>query len=279
MTEPTSTQNPQPYLFLLTQPSPAVRREAANRLREMGLRVVAQYGRVAIEAIATPDEAQAAQDLGLFGVTLSGSMKEQHFQRLTEEQRQVVRQWNTRFTTGYRNLTKDKSRLGKSWADPDVDPPAPHSLIEPDDFLAFIEEYERRTGNSPWQQEPPPGNAGRGRRGQQQQQPPELPRGRMTPDEFAEYEQELARRLDDPTAAYHLARLAWRLGPSYYSRILNIDHDLLAELPPYFFNEATCWEMSGEIAVGLVFVESSGRAARSLTIPSATKWPRRSLLA
>jgi hypothetical protein len=252
--DPQSAQEPQPYLLFLAQPSVAVRREAASRLRDLGLRVVAQYGPVAIEVIATPDQAQAAQDLGIFSVTLGRSMQEQHLQRLTDEQGQVAQQWNTRFTSGYRDLVKDRSHLGKSWADPGFDPPAPHSAIGPEEFLSFIEDYEYRTGNKPWQDaEDSPGGEP-----EDQHEQPEEPRGPMAPEQFVRYERELAERLGDPTAAYHLARLAWRLGPSYYSSLFDINRDFLEALLAHFFHvEATCWEMHGEIAVGIVVVESS----------------------
>lgn len=251
MSESKSSQSPRPHLFLLADPSRAVRREAVNQLREIGLRVLAQYGRVAIEALATPEEAQSARDLGLFTASLSGSMKEQHMERLSEEQLQVVWQWNTRFTTGYRDLTKDKALHGRSWGAPDADPPAPHTAIDPEEFLAFIREYERRGGQlweTPDETKVP----------EQEKRSMKRSSGRMTPEELTQYEGELAKRLDNPTAAYHLSRLAWSLGSSYYSRISNIRPELLEKLFDRFFpNEADCWKMSGEIAVGIVFVESA----------------------
>jgi hypothetical protein len=183
-----------PYLFLLARPSPGVRREAARALREMGLAVVAQYGRVAVEALATPDEALAAQDLGMFSAVFKGSVKRQHLERLTDEQRRVVEQWNIRFSAGYRRLKEDPSLEGRSWAHPDMDPPGPHAAIEPRDFTAFLEDYERRTGQraeaSPGD-EPPSGRTGPRGRGRARGRRPQRP---MTPDEFVDYEQDLARR-------------------------------------------------------------------------------------
>ena len=59
------------YLFLLVRQSVALRREAAERLRSLGARVVAQYGAVAIEASATVQQADAAMEAGFFAARLS----------------------------------------------------------------------------------------------------------------------------------------------------------------------------------------------------------------
>jgi hypothetical protein len=253
-----------PYLFLLARPSPTVRREAANRLREMGLKVVAQYGRVAVEALATPEQARAAHDLGMFSGVFKSSVKRDHLERLTDEQRRVVEQWNTRFSPDYRRLKEDPSLEGRSWADPDMDPPAPHSAIEPRDFSAFLEDYERRTGEraseSP-EDEAQSEQTGR-RRGRRTRRRPSRS---MTPDEFVKYEQDLARQFKDPTVGYHLARLAASLGPAWYERIRTLRPEFVKELFDYFFPEAACWELSGEIALGIVFVESSQPAGPRFT--------------
>ncbi|MGH2491012.1 MAG: PLAT/LH2 domain-containing protein [Candidatus Limnocylindria bacterium] len=239
------TQPKQPYLFVLLKPSTAVRREAATRLRELGLRVVAQYGEGAIEALATGREAQSAQDLGLFAAVLKGPMKAEHEEGLTEDQRRTIAQWNTRFTLGYRDLRKDLTHLGRSWADKEVAPPAPYSAIAPEDFLRFMEEYARRTGKAIR----PAGRQARPR-GKRASKP-------MGAKEFQAYEKKLADRHKDPSAAYHLSRLAYQLGPEYYDTVARLDPDVVRELITRFFREEGCWELTGEMSVGLVFVESS----------------------
>src|SRR5574341_1610131 len=103
MTESSQTN----YLFLLVRPSAALRREAAGRLSELGARVIAQYGAVALEASATAPQAEAALETGLFAARLSGAMLSENMKQLDEAQRQAVAQWNTRFTSSYRHLTKD----------------------------------------------------------------------------------------------------------------------------------------------------------------------------
>lgn len=245
MSRSAANRRPQPYLFLLAQPSAAVRGEAATRLSELGLRVVAQYGRVAVEALASTQQAAAARNLGLFSLVLAGAMKADHFERLTDEQVVVVRQWNVRFTPGYRETVRDRRHLGRSWGDPDLQPPAPYTPVELAEFEEFAEDFRRRTGRQPW------GEDETGARDKRFEGP-------LRGDAFIAYERELADRLDDPTAAYHLARMAARFGRKHRSAFLRIDREFLAALLEWLFRaEATCWEMTGQMSVGLVFVESA----------------------
>jgi hypothetical protein len=239
------------YLFLLARPSPAVRREAARALGEMGLNVTTQHGSVALVALASAEEAAAAQDLGLFSAVLSGPMKTQHLDRLNDEQRAILRLWNARFTRGYRTLKEDTSLRGRSWGHPEMGAPAPYSPVAPEDFLPFVDEWERRHARpavrpregGPSQK----GGAGRKR-----------PARRMDGEAFAEFERSLADVYGDPTIAHHLSRLAYQLGPDWYDRFPYLDPEFLKEFWDRFFQpEATCWELTGEISVGLVFVESS----------------------
>lgn len=235
-----------PYLFLLARPSIAARREAAKRLRELGMTVVAQFGGVGIEAVATADQAAAASELGLFSTRLKGPMAEENLRRLTEQQRPVVTQWNTRFTASYRRLRKDHTRIGRSWGDDEMKPPQPFTSIDPEDFRSLIARYEERTGV---------------------RLTPKRSRTTTLPDaeEFVAYEQQLAELLGDPTLAYHLARLAYRLGPRYFDVIRTLPGDLIDELRDIIFGEAACWEMTGEMAVGIVFVESSRSGGPTFT--------------
>lgn len=245
-----------PYLLLLARPSTAVRREAAKRLQAIGLRVVAQYGQVALEVLASPLEVEAAQDLGLFSAVLRGPMKEAHLERLTPEQRSVVAQWNTRFDRGYEETKRDRTLRGRSWGDPELRPPAPHSAIDPEEFKEFLAAYERRSGRSVRRggrpQDRPADEPGSG----SDDETPIAP-GRASADEFSSFERRLAAEYDDPTVGYHLARLAANLEPEYAALIADLDPEFVQELVGRFFREAACWRMTGEMAIGVVFVESS----------------------
>jgi hypothetical protein len=234
-------------LFLLQRPSFAARREAAKRLRELGMVVVAQYGQEAIEAMATPTQLDAAHGLGLFLAQLKGPMLKEHLKKLTPEQLRVVQQWNTRFTKSYRKSKKDRTHEGKAWGTPGLAEPLPYSAIGEEDFKRLVAQYEERTGTSLLDTSPKPQKGTR-------QTPGDKP---MSPDEFVEYERRLGEIYGNVNLAYHLARLAYRLGPQSYGLIQRLPRDLVVEILDGFFDEAACWKMNGEIAVGIVFVESS----------------------
>lgn len=229
------------YLFLLARPSVEARHEAASRLRELGMRVTAQYGNIALEGLGTADQLRKARETGLFSASLSGKVLKEHLEKLTDEQRKIVDQWNTRFTPSYRNLAKDFTHVGKSWGGEEgLAEPLPYTAISPEEFLRLLDEYEKRTGESLRR---PSGQQGKAER--------------MAPEEFVRYERELARTYNDATLAYHLTRLAYRLGPNYYTLIEDLPQEIIKGIHKDFFPEADCWRMNGDIAVGIVFVESS----------------------
>ena len=140
-----------PYLLLLARPSAAARAEAARSVRDAGHPVLAQYGSVALEALATPNEAAALNELGLFAAVLSGAMKTEHLDRLTDEQRPVVELWNTRFSRGYlRGEKKAEALRGRPWDDPELTPPGADSDVDPEDFLEFVRDTNSgRASRSP----------------------------------------------------------------------------------------------------------------------------------
>ena len=107
-------------------------------MAELGATVVAQYGNVAIEVVATADQADAAADIGLFGGRLKGAMGREQLGQLDDEQRRVVTVWNARFSRGYRRLERDRTLRGLSWGTggEDREPPLPFTLLDPEDFLA-----------------------------------------------------------------------------------------------------------------------------------------------
>ena len=231
------------YLFIIQRPSTTARHEAAKRLRELGMTVVAQFGQVAVEAKAAPEEIEAAAELGIFSAMLKGAMSKEHMSRLSDEQLQVVQQWNTRFSPGYRRLTKHRLHEGKSWGDPEMEPRPGYTAIDPEEFKQFLDDYRDRDGKKITVREPASKGKGRAKP--------------MSPKEFTDYERRLRETYKNPTLAYHLARLAYRLEPSYREIILSMPAALVGALLERFFSEAACWKMTGEMSVGIVFVESS----------------------
>lgn len=233
-----------PYLFLLKEPSTGARVEAAEWLRELGATVVAEFGDEAIEATVSREQARAATESDRFSAQLKSAMLAKHLERLRPEQRGVVELWNARFTPEYRELARDRSKIGRSWGDPEHAPPLPYTALDPEDFKQLLAEYEEETGERLLEE------------GEKDSEPLEPLEG----DSFVEFERKLTEAYDDPTVAYHLARLGARLGPEHRKLLLRIPKDLLEVIVDRFFlPEASCWKMSGRMAVGIVFVESSRR--------------------
>ena len=230
-------------LLLLRNPSTAARQEAVRQLREMGVAVVAQFGGVAIEVLATRDQAEAIANLGMFASRLRGPMKTEHLEKLSAEQRQIVTIWNARFAPSYRKLKDDDTNVGKAWSDEDRREPLPYTAIGPEAFIELVGKYEERTKKKLLPPEP------RTTKGK-----PQRP---MSADDFRKFEKRLADAYKNPTLAYHLARLLQRLDRRYESVLLRLPPELLQEIFELFFAEAGCWRMTGEMSVGIVFVESS----------------------
>ena len=233
------------YLLLLRNPSAAARRDAVSQLKELGVIVVAQFSGLAVEVLATADQVAALARIGLFEARLKGPMKAEHLEKLTAEQGQIVALWNARFGASYRKLKEDVSKLGKPWGAEGLREPLPYTAIAPEDFLAVVTRYEERT-----KRKVVPAPATDRKKGSKPERP-------MSADNFKKFEKQLADAYKNPTLAYHLARLAWRLGRRYERVLLKLPPDLIAEILEVFFAEAACWKMTGEMAVGIVFVESS----------------------
>jgi hypothetical protein len=237
------------YLFLLKRPGLDAGRQAAERLRELGMIVVARFGTVAVEALATEDQLAAAPELGLFAAQLNGPMAREHLAKLSGEQRRILTLWNTRFTPGYRKLKEDVTHAGKPWDAEGMMPPLGSSLIDVEDFLEFVAEWERRTG------ERLAYDGGTRRPGRRLSRAPRP----MSAREFVAFERSLAETYKDETIGYRLARLGYRLDPARRNLLFTLPVGLLEELFERYFDEPACWEMTGEMAVGIVFVESSRR--------------------
>ncbi len=243
----------QPYLFLVARPSVEGRRELTRRLRSLGAAVVAEYGDVAVEALVSDEEVEAAREIGAAAAALRGPMGREHLKQLTPEARKTVELWNARFTARFRKLTRDQALRGKSWGSEELDPPLPYSAIDATTFLDLCRRMEKERGVKLLPPDAPT---------QQAKQPRE--RKPMTPQQFAAYERKLGE-LYDESMAYHLARLGWRLGPRYYDTLLRLPDWLIELLWELLHPESGCWKMTGEMSVGIVFVESSRSGGPTFT--------------
>lgn len=253
------------YLFLLKSPSPDARRDLAGRLRDLGARVVAEYGDIAVEARATEDQAAAAREGAMVAAALRGSMSKENVKRLGSEAKAVIDLWNRRHSQGYRRMRADHPKRGESWASEGKEPPLPHSAIDAAEFIDLVKRTERDHDvrllpDEAYRDEPGQGprDDGQGSGPGRVDRPPEVPDEEpLTEEEFRSFERTLARRYDNETLAYHLSRLGVRLGRKYHALLLDLPQWLIDLIWRLLHPETGCWEMTGEMSVGLVFVESS----------------------
>jgi hypothetical protein len=231
----TSDRTHKRYLFLLGRPNEESVRLARSYLRELGVRVTSQHGAAALIGLATPDQVEAAAESGLFATITAGALSDEGMKKLEGEQLAALRVWNTRQSADFIKLSKDKTEEGKSWDDREKDAEPPHTTFDPRDFKRELLEFLKVEENELLEK-----------------YREEKPR-KLEGDTFVEYERELAKRYDNATLAYELARLAYHLGPEWYRVIADLPQEFIA----VFFLEAQCWKLEGEISVGVVFVESS----------------------
>lgn len=255
------------YLFLVTEPGLQARQELVARLRELGAVVVAEYGDSAVEALATPLHVEAVRLAHV--VALRGAMSRDHLEKVAPEARPFVELWNRRFTAAARKRTRDRTDVGRSWGSEGRAPERPHSAIEPSAFLDLIERVQTERGIRLTPDEGKPGTKPVRQRPSGDDPDDEDPRPSalqvMSAPDFTRFEQQLAKRYQDETTAYHLARLGALLGPEHRKLLLDLPEWLLDRIWELLNPEGGCWRMTGEQSVGIVFVESSRRGGPTFT--------------
>ncbi|MCB0016916.1 MAG: hypothetical protein KDE09_03945 [Anaerolineales bacterium] len=223
------------HIFFLRRTNNEAMRLAQAYLSELGVRVTNRQGNAALMGLATPSHVEAAYESGLFAAITAKTISEESLRKYAAEHQEAARLWNAILAPERHEQKKERTHEGRSWADPERETPPPHSLIDPRDFkralLAFLK-VEEEQFLEPYKDEKPPNITGK---------------------RFEAYERRLERAYDNPTVAYHLARLAWHLEPAYRLALLKLPIEFIIA----FFLEAACWKMENEIAVGVVFVESS----------------------
>jgi len=233
------------YLFLLNGNTPEAAKVATDYLREVGAKILERHGDVAMVALASEEQVDAAYQSKLFSAITRGAMKREHIEKLDTEQKDIASLWSYIHSRKYNRIRKDVEQRGKSWSDPKFEAPGPQTLVSPEDFKEAlkeklgIDEKELRAKYKKRKRKPV----------------------RLTGKSFVDYERKLEKAYKDPTIAYHLARVAWHLEPIYYEVLLKLPLDFIR----VFLVELACWEMRGEISVGVVFVESSSSSGPRFT--------------
>ncbi len=236
--KPTSQQ----YLFVLRNPNRETARLAIRVLQEQGIRIISRDGDGICTGIATDLKKEAVDKTGLFSFVVKEGTRIRSTRGMDASQKAAVSAWNYSLSKQYKNLTRKRPMRRKKWTAKDKEPPGAGQLIIPEIFekhflkrlkmkkSAFLKKYR-------------------------------LPKGKkyekLDGKKFVEYERKLSDRLNSPTAAYNLARLARIMGPEFQQAFLFIDIYILLEILQIFLVEPAEWKMENEISVGVIFVESS----------------------
>jgi len=245
--------------FLKTPTLPA-RKAAVAWAHEQHLPVLAQYGTVALEVQASSDEQLAAlRAAPHFAAVYGQALTDVQLAALPAEAREIAASWNQSFDAAQGSAAKaaaaPDSKIGLSWGTPQFDEPRPYSELSADFFRQTLPAKVSPSLSSD--------AARQGGFSKQRAQ-----------QAFAGIESRLLQRGGPtPTQVYHLSRLALthpeleeaieQLTPAEIETLFNKtprDRANLGVAPaagPAAAPEAACWRMNGEIAVGVVFVESS----------------------
>ena len=240
--------NEQSYLFLLKKPSIESRKKANEYLKELGIRVSAQFGGVAVIGHGPSARIEEAGKSALFYGVYSKEIREIPVRRLTKDQKRVIDQWNFSFSPQYKKVREDKTHVGKKWNSRGMEAPRPCSDIDARYFkkellkhlkiteAELIEKYKGKVKDFP----------------------------KLKGKELLKFERELAENIGE-TAAYYLTRIAAKLSPEYVVAVRSLDIAFLRWLqvfleharPPTGYVELTDWKLENELSVGVIFVESA----------------------
>ncbi|MFT3680931.1 MAG: PLAT/LH2 domain-containing protein [Ferruginibacter sp.] len=221
------------YIFLLRHGSAESRKITTTILRDSNVSITAQHGDEAVEIKCTPSKAEVLFTTGLFSAYSSKKITLEKGQQVSALQEQIISIWNTRFSKEYRKIKKDKTNYAKSWGDKELKEPAPYTRYDPERFKQLLKEAAAK------------------------QQLVHNPDQKLSGKDKELLKDKLRKNGKDETEQFYLGRLFPYLGPEYQVLLFLIDATLLAEIIAVLLLETPCWKMTGEISVGLVFVEST----------------------
>ncbi len=235
------------YLFLIARASAEARLEAVKYLREIGVKVLSTTGDAALVGVATPRHVEVAAETGIFSLITRQSLGRETLTRLEKESPahlDAVRQWNYRRSPTYLKRKKRQADRGTSWGADDRAPHQPTPPIEPE---AVIDKLRERFGTDDPKQILE--QIGDKRRTRLKELPPIRDRNSET---LAYLRERFADRLKDENLIHKTALTCFFLEPLWIQVFLVLDITIIL-----WVLEVECWKMEGEIAVGVVFVESS----------------------
>lgn len=234
------------HIFLINRPNRESRAESVRYLRDLGVKVLAVDGDNAIVGAATSRHVESAASSGLFGLITSQPIGRETLEGLEKESPHhiaVARRWNYRWSPAYLKAKKRQANRGVSWGSADHTPHTPTPLREPDDVIEFVTQHldakdpkeilDRYQGKD-------------GRLGKM------APPGKRSREDLDRLRELFLERVKDENVAYQVALMAYFLPVVWIEVLLVIEVIILIALA-----EVECWKMENEIAVAVVFVESS----------------------
>jgi PLAT/LH2 domain len=244
------------YFFLLSKVSIENRRDSYKYLKDLGVRITAQYGDVALVGSCDEKRASTARDTGRFLGVYSREISTANIENLSDVQRNIISIWNYRFSKEYRKVKNDFTNVGKSWTSEGHEPPKAYTKVDPLFFKQELEKYLNKNEKTILREYSGKKKEDRKRSGS---------RTITGQKEFVQFEKRLREKYKDETLAYYLARIAYELPPAYQQLLLQIPYDIIRGFLVDIFSEPICWKMENEISVGIVFVESSQQSGPKFT--------------
>jgi len=248
------------HIFFIRRPNRESRAESVRYLRELGVKVLAVEGDAAVVGDATARHVEAAADSGLFGLITSKPLGRETVAGLEKESPAhlpVARRWNYRWSPTYRRAKKRQANRGVSWGSDDHTPHTPTPLREPNDVIEIL--TERLDAKDPREilerYESKGGKLGKMARP-----------GKRSAKDLERLRELFTEKVRDKDDGYQLALIAYFMPVLWIEVMLVIDVLVLVILL-----EVECWRMEGEIAVAVVFVESSQSGGPKFSSSDKTK--------
>ena len=225
------------YLFLTNKTSAEANRAAAHYLRDIKIRVLERHSDCALIGLATRDEAEQARKSGLFLQITSGVIGAELLKKLDGPQRDIAALWSYRLGREFRKIRDAAEDRGASWGKKGKFAGGPPTRLSPEDFKNSLLDHM--------------GLSEAEFRKKYRDKKPKYDL-KKTKD-FLKFDRKIRKIHDDDFIYHDLSHIAWHLDPIFLDVVL----DLPAGFVDAFFREPDCWEMKGDISVGVIFVESA----------------------
>jgi hypothetical protein len=233
------------FLLFFSKPDILFAKQAISHLRSKGVQVLAVYGNTALEAVVPVAEKQNLTAPEYFSLIYEDEITKRDMETMGPEAKQIAATWNLSVKKFGSLLNEEDVEEGISWGADDHTAPGPSLDISGEFFLEVLQKNNFQPDESL------------------------LPYNKTEENpSFESIRQRLLDSIKDETKVYHLARLIVS-NPELEETIFSLPQEVLDDLfntDTRYFSETrpgfagfglSCKRMLGDIAVGVVFVESS----------------------